>query len=240
MKIRNAAIAMLTALALTQSGIAQTAKTAKKPSIADLASQLNAAVADKGAALNTIQTITENAAPVQKELKLWDGEIVKLQKDVEFRDARLAAHNADAAVVNDKVNAHNGRCSGTLPKPQYEKCRGEEPYLQSQINRIAESKRDIDQFAAELKRRGDPILARYGELGARMDRYEMDLDAAEARLKDAQARIESLTARLRAACKDETSREGMAYCGQVDWDGARPGLGTLPANPKPTWSARPN
>lgn len=199
--------------------------------IADLSAQLDSAVAAKAEAVNLLNYVAEAAPPVKKELNIWDEQIMVLQREVALRDAKLQHHNEDAAVVNEKVRVHNAGCTGTLPKPQYDRCKGEEPYLGSQIGRINTNKAQLDKEAADLKRRGDPIIDRHRELSAKMDKFKADLARAEAMLTDAQARINAATARLRAACKDNRTREAAVHCGQVNWDGAPRDVAPPPADP---------
>ncbi|MBI2445790.1 hypothetical protein HYV43_05360 [Candidatus Micrarchaeota archaeon] len=179
-----------------------------------------------------INYVAENAPPVKKDLNIWDQQLLVLQGEIALRDAKLKHHNEDAAVVNEKMRVHNAGCTGTLPKPIYDRCMGEKPYLQTQIDRINNNRAQLDKENADLKRRVDPIINRRRELSAKMDKFRADRAQAEAKLADAQARIEAVTARLRAECKKTRTPEAAGHCGQVNWDGAPRNVAPPPANPR--------
>jgi chromosome segregation ATPase len=199
--------------------------------IANLSAQLNSAKADKAAALSTVNYVTEAGRPIQKEIKIYDEQILILEKQLEQRDAKLQAHKADKAVVDAKVHAHNAVCHGELPKPQYDRCKGEEPYLQSQINRVNRNADQLGKEGEELKRRGNPIIERHRLLSDQLDNLRNTLAQAEKKIGDAETRIASLAAQLQKECKNAVTGEDFAHCGQMDFDGAEPYKRKAPADP---------
>lgn len=207
--------------------------------VQSLSAQLDSANSDKASALTAINQANEDAAPKMKEVKLWDGELQKMKPQVDYIVEKRKRHNSDAAVVNQKVATHNAGCHGTVPKPQFERCKGEEPYLQSQINRINAEKSQIDSEANTLGGRIKNIESRRSSLASQVQQIKTRQDEAFNRLRQAEQRIASLTQRLRKACNEGPSPEALAYCGQVDWDGARKGLTRPNLQPHP-FSATPN
>jgi len=201
--------------------------------IASLSSQLNSANAEKASALSAISQADSDAAPKTKEVNLWNGEMNKIKPEVDYFVQKKQRHDNDAAVVNGKVHTHNAGCTGTLPRPQYERCKGEESYLQPQIDRINNEKRALDSERDTLMRRVNNIEARRDALVNDLKQIESRREAAMSRLKEAERRINLITGRLRTACNEGQSPEGLAYCGQVDWDGARSGLQAPNLQPRP-------
>jgi chromosome segregation ATPase len=201
--------------------------------IQSLSAQLDSANTDKGSALTAISQANEEAAPKVKEIALWDGEMQKMKPQIDYVVEKRNKHNGDAAAVNQKVAVHNAGCNGTLPKPQFERCKGEEPYLQSQINRINAAKAQIDSEANGLRGRIQNIETRRSSLASQVQQIKARQDDAFNRLHQAEQRIAALTLRLRQACNEGPSPEALAYCGQVDWDGARKGLTAPNLQPHP-------
>lgn len=207
--------------------------------VQSLSAQLDSANSDKANALSAIGQANEEAAPKVKEIKLWDDELQKMKPQIDYVVQKRNRHNSDAAMVNQKVSAHNAGCHGTLPKPQFERCKGEEPYLQSQINRINTEKARIDSEANTLRGRIQNVENRRSSLAGQVQQIKARQDEAFNRLHQAEQRIAALTQRLRKACNEGPSPEALAYCGQVDWDGARKGLTRPNLQPHP-FSATPN
>jgi chromosome segregation ATPase len=211
----------------------------KGAAIASLSSQLDGENAAKAEALQTISATDEQAGPKLKEVKLWNDQLTGMKPQIDYVVEKRKRHDADAAVVNQKVSAHNANCHGTLPKPQFERCKGEEPYLQSQITRINNQKAQVDTEINNVRTRVKNIESRRDSLVSELQQIKSRQDAARARLATAEQRIAAITARLRQACNEGGSPEALAYCGQVDWDGARRGLTRPNLQPRP-FSASPN
>lgn len=207
--------------------------------ISNLSSQLDGQNAVKAEALQTISATDEQAAPKLKEIKVWDEQLTGLKPQIDAVVEKKRRHDADAGVVNQKVAVHNSGCTGTLPRPQFERCKGEEPYLNSQINRINSEKTQIDAEIGNVRTRVQNVESRRNVLVGQVQQLKASQDAARARLAAAEQRIAEITARLRQACNEGGSAEALAYCGQVDWDGARRGLSRPNLQPRP-FSASPN
>lgn len=199
--------------------------------IAELSAQLDGAVAAKAEAMAVVNYVAQTGAPIRKELNLWDEQLKSLEGAIQLRDAKLKAHKEDAAIVNEKVFAHNRACTGEVPKAVYDRCKGEEAYLQPQINRVNSNKKQLEDEAAALKRRGDPIIERHRVLSDKMDKLRADLAKAEIKLADAQTRIEKLTGLLKSECQNNPTREAQVHCGQVNWDGTPKVLPPPPDDP---------
>lgn len=135
------------------------------------------------------------------------------------------------AEVDAKVHAHNAGCSGTLPRPQYERCQGERPYLQSQIDKVDKNKVQLDGEFANLKKRADDIDNRRNELVEGLKAAKAESDRARARHAEVQERIDTLVRQLKNECQNAGSSEAAVHCGQVNWDGARRQV--LPHPPDP-------
>jgi len=207
--------------------------------IASLSSQLDAAHLEKANALSAMSAAEEDAAPKVKEIKLWNEQLAGYKPQVDAMVQQRNRHNADADAVNAKVAQHNANCAGKLPRPQYERCKGEEPYLQSEINRINNQKARLEGESKALLKRITDIENRRDSLLASLKQIESRYQSAKARLENAQQRIASITARLRTECASPNTPEGLSYCGQVDWDGARRGLTAPNLQPRP-FTATPN
>lgn len=202
-------------------------------SIPELATQLDSAFKDKQKALNDVSLAAEEGAPKAKEIKLWDEEIGRIGPQLTQLNQRAGEAAQDQAGVNAKVERHNSGCSGTLPRPQYERCKGEEPYLQSEIDRVKRKKAALESEYRPLANRYKDIVARRDALSKTMQGISARYDAAKARFDEASRRIASLTSRLRAECASQRTAEAAAHCGQVDWDGAKAGLGAPNLQPRP-------
>lgn len=199
--------------------------------VASLSAELDSAIAARADALKTMSLADEKAAPMNKELKLWDEQAEAIKPQIGLYKAKLQYHQQMKAEVDAKVNAHNAGCSGTLPKPQYERCQGERPYLQSQIDKVHNSKVQLDGEFADLKKRADAIDKRRNELVDGLKNASAESQRARTQAADTQRRIDTLATRLRQECQNAGSREAMVHCGQVNWDGARRQV--LPPPPDP-------
>lgn len=209
---------------------------AEKPTaddVAKLSALLDQAHVDEIHALNTITKANEEAHPKIQEVELWRGELVKLMPAAEEIANKVHQHNIDAQVVDQKVDTHNAGCEGEVPQAVYDRCKGEEHYLQHEIDRVRE---EMAQLAAErndLQQRVGKIQTRRDQLVGEIGMIKQRADAAAVDLNTARQRVAALTARLRTACKDLSSPEGMSYCGQIDWDGARAGVPAPDLQPRP-------
>ena len=207
--------------------------------IPNLSAQLASANADKAGALNAMNVAQEDTGPKIKERNLWDEQLNGLEPQIKAAVERRKNHNEDADRVNAKVSQHNAGCTGTVPRPTYERCKGEEPYLQSEINRINGNKARYDSESKALLKRVKDIEDRRNALNQSIQQLKAKYDAAKSNHDAAVRRIASITARLKSECAKERTAEGMAYCGQVDWDGARAGLPAPDLKPRP-FAATPN
>jgi len=202
-------------------------------SIPELATQLDSAFKDKQKALNDVSLAAEEGAPKAKEIKLWDEEIGRIGPQLTQLNQRASEAAQDQAGVNAKVERHNAGCSGTLPRPQYERCKGEEPHLQSEIDRIKRKKAALESEYRPVANRYKDIVARRDALSKSLQEIGARYDAARARFDEASRRVASLTSRLRSECASQRTLEAAAHCGQVDWDGAKAGLGAPNLQPRP-------
>jgi chromosome segregation ATPase len=205
----------------------------------NLSAQLNAAHLDKANTLNAMSVAQEDGGPKIKELNLWDEQLKGLTPQVEAIAQKRKHHNEDAAMVNEKVSQHNAGCTGTLPRPTYERCKGEELHLQSEINRIKNGKAQLSSERDSLLKRVKDIEDRRSALSQSIQQLKAKYDSAKSNHDDAVRRIASITTRLKADCTKAKTPEGMAYCGQVEWDGARAGLTAPDLKPR-SFTATPN
>jgi predicted nucleic acid-binding Zn-ribbon protein len=203
---------------------------------------LAGARAEEAAAVKEISLVEESAAPKTKEQKLWNGEIEKLRPQYTAYDNAVTPHNADAAKQRAAVDKHNAGCRGTLPKPAYDRCKGEEGPLKAWGDRVHASKVGLDRRLADLNKRRDPILARAKALEAELAPLRARYNAAKIKLDQARQRVAKLEAWLQQArerCKNAKDLEALHHCNSVTWDGANPNLPPL-GTPRPPLSATPN
>ena len=184
-------------------------------------------------ALTAANVAKKDALPKLKEIKLWNEQLTELQPQVNAIVQKLNQHNEDAERVSLKVAKHNADCSGELPDPLYERCKGEVPYLQSEINRISTQKTGIEAERTPLLRRINDIESRRNELVTLLEQIKARHDSARSKLDAAQDRIASITSRLKTECATPNTPEGLVYCAQIDWDGARLGLDAPILIPQP-------
>jgi chromosome segregation ATPase len=231
MRIASKAAPQILVLASTL--IITMAEAGDPATIASLSSQLNAAITETANALADMNAAEEDAAPKLKEIKLWNEQLDGYKPQVEAMVQRRNAHNVDADVVNQNVSTHNAHCSGTLPRPQYERCKGEESSLQGEINRINNQQARLETDRSTLLRRVTDIENRRDTLVTSLRSIKSTYDEAKSRFDAARSRIESLASRLRKECASATTPEAMAYCAQIDWDGTQQGLPARDLRPRP-------
>jgi DNA repair exonuclease SbcCD ATPase subunit len=202
---------------------------AKLAAISGMVGELSAAKAQEGAETGQMAALNEQAAPKNKEMKVWIEQMTALKSPYAQLNAATATHNENAARQRAAVERYNANCAGkTLPRPAFERCNGEKAQLDAWKARVDASKANLDGQQRQLNQRRDNILARAkvleGELNTIRNRYL----ESEKKLAQARQRIAALTARLQGMCRSmptSTSLEEIKLkCGNVDFDGANPNL----------------
>jgi len=207
--------------------------------ITDLAARLEKANAQKADALGEMTIADEQEPMKKKEKTLMDEQLIKLEPQVAALEKKAEAQRADAANVNAKIKKHKEGCTGALPKPTYDRCQGERPYLTGEQTRIDKGAADLEKEKKPLLKQVVSITDRSNQLAKEIGKLQASRAAAKLNLAKAQKLIDALQPMLRKECAPPNTPEALAYCGQVDWDGARKGLQAPELKPKP-FSATPN
>jgi chromosome segregation ATPase len=202
---------------------------AKVAAISGMAGELIAAKAQEAAEAGQMASLSEQAAPKNKEMKVWNDQIAPLKAAYTQINGSTATHNENAARQRAAVDRYNANCAGkTLPRPAFERCNGEKGQLAAWKGRVDASKAQLDGQKRQLDQKRDSILARArvleGELGTIRTRY----GESEKKFAQARQRISALTARLQSMCRSiptSTNLEEIKLkCGNVQFDGANPNL----------------
>ena len=182
---------------------------------------------------NDMNQKTSDNERLKKEYDVYADQIkTRINPMVDSYNKRLESHNQHAAKVNAAVAAHNSVCHGTLPRPAYERCQGENPQLQRMIDGVNGDKRNLEAEKgriqaeqARYKNAMDPLAAK---MKANFDVWTRD----KTRFDQLKAKIASAQAALGNRCKDATPAERsspqfLKYCASFGFDNPNPNLKPL-------------
>lgn len=145
-------------------------------------------------------------------------------------EGKVTAHNQKIAHTDSEVARWNSVCSGTVPKPVYDKCMSEKPTLQRLVSEGKSSKAKLDVEKADLDRQWGVYNQERDKLGAQMKQNLADWEKAKAKLDEIRRQVANYDNQLRTRCQNESTLEGLKYCHAIAWDGARPDLKPLPTD----------
>lgn len=211
-----------------------------EPSMADLSARLKAIQLTASDSLKAMTVASEDASPKLKEQKLWDQQVPALAERLKTLETAEADNNAAMGPLNVKIRQWNADCAGhPLTNAEAATCDDRARLLQREKAPLDQRKADIEGQALAVQRQFNSIHARWEALDGQVNGLHSQYDAARARYAASIAEIKQLQAIMRSRCDKRGSAEAMAYCGQVDWDGARLGLPPL-TNPPPPFGATRN
>lgn len=168
-----------------------------------------------------------------KKNKLWQEQLATriVPKETLFK-AKVKAHLEREARYKEIIDRHNDGCPDGVAtsNAQYERCKGEEPYLNRIRNEHHAEKAVLRQERTDLIRERtvyvDRITANNTKITANFNRHL----AVKAAVEDYTENLEYYRTRLIDLCAEaDTDRDGEAlhHCNAVSWDGAKQSLPPL-------------
>lgn len=183
----------------------------------------------------------EAAPPKVKEEKLWEEQAKPLGVRIKALESDEAINNAAMGPLNVKIRQWNADCAGhPLSNAQDAVCGDRMNLLQREKAPLDQKKLEIESQVASVMKQFNSIQTRWQTLDRELTALRGQYDAARARFDSATSEMTRLRVVMHDRCDKKPTPEAMAYCGQVDWDGAKRGLPPLPANPPPPFAATRN
>lgn len=205
-----------------------------EPSVADM---IKLSEAKKSAELS-LPTLKKDMDEITQQSERWKREYdiyadqmkTRLAPIANAYEAKVKAHNERTQRANAEIARHNSVCTGTLPKPQFDKCQSERPTLQRLKDEISGSKSRLDTEKANLTRESAKYTEAMGRLSSQMKANFEKWQQRKKTFDDNQRKIAEYRTRLVSTCQQARTPEALKHCHSISWDGARPDLPSLPSN----------
>ncbi|HEV2530319.1 hypothetical protein [Phenylobacterium sp.] len=183
----------------------------------------------------------EAAPPKLKEQKLWEEQAKPLGVRIKTLETDEATNNAAMVPLNLKIRQWNADCAGhPISNAQDAVCGDRMNLLQREKAPLDQRKLEIESQATAVMKQFTAIQTRWQTLDRELTALRAQYDAARARFDAATSEMTRLRLVMHDGCDKKRTPEAMAYCGQIDWDGAKHGLPPLPPNPPPPFGASRN
>jgi hypothetical protein len=209
-------------------------------SMAAMAARLDALHLVASESFKAMTQANEDAPPKVKEEKLWEAQAQPLGVRIKGLETDEANNNAAMVPLNLKIRQWNADCAGhPLSNAEDAVCGDRMNLLQRQKAPLDQRKLEIEAQARQVMKQFSDIQARWQMLDRQLTGLRKQYDLARARFDAATSEMTRLKAIMHHHCETKPTAEEMAYCGQVDWDGAKHGLPLL-TNPPPPFAASAN
>jgi len=202
--------------------------------LTQLDTQLDGARTNAKAIETQIGEQEKEEANALKEQRLW--------KDQEKRVGQVVAPVLKAYLAKEKkygagVRKHEtarqrveGNCQGTLSRPVYERCQGEQQALDSWKGRLDAERRRLDRTNESIRDRIKPVREGLKKTNEKLASARKELSKLRGYLKGWNANIRELERKLANTCQKASTCEALKHCRTIRWDGPPPNLPALPTD----------
>lgn len=213
--------------------VAFAASHASAEDVAQLGSAVEAGKLEMTQLQSDMNQKTSDNERLKKEYDIYADQLKnRIDPMVRSYNSRLDTHNQHAARVNAAVAAHNSVCHGTLPRPTYERCQGENPQLQRMIDGVNSDKRNLESEKARIQGEQTRYKNAMDPLAAKMKANFDTWTQTKARFDQLKAKIAAAQVALGNRCKDASPAERaspqfLKYCASFGFDNPNPNLKPL-------------
>lgn len=216
---------MLSGLMLSGPAAAQASDAAE---IAQLAEAKKSTELSLPALQQQLDEPTQQNERLMKEYKLYDEQVKnRVGPMAKAYETKVSAHNDRVKRSDAEIARHNSGCTGTLPKPQYDKCASERPTLQRIVNENNASKARLDSEKTAVLNERSKYSTAMEKLSAQMKSNFALWQQRKKTYDETVQKIARYRQRLVDLCAKASTPEALKHCHSIGWDGARRDLPPL-------------